>query len=65
MPVKFGQSSFRFWFFLSYLITTVLIEFGTILYESVFTWVIDKKVQLTTLQVTKPLDVVQFIGPNT
>ena len=24
MPVKFGQASIRFWFFLSYLITTVL-----------------------------------------
>ena len=24
MPVKFGQTSIRFWFFLSYLITTVL-----------------------------------------
>ena len=26
MPVKFGQTSIRFWFFLSYQITTVSVE---------------------------------------
>ena len=29
MPVKFGQTSIRFWFFLSYLITTVTVMYSS------------------------------------